>query len=505
MKFILLGLSAFIVLIFYIICFPFRFYVHPVLNIITHGVSGGKVYFFLVYSIISFLLLSLFKTKAKPTELDKKYRWYTRLFIFFVFTGMASSIGSFLYYIFKFDLPLEAYHYHFKDIYNSVNFFPHIHTSKLYLFVAAKILGIEHLFRGMDDGRVFQGSIPVFFPFVTLVSIIMVIFLSFFLIRKMVSGWEERYRSGISLISIISLSSVIKTMSDGGPFSYDFLVAICVIYIIASSKKPEDIFPFIKKRWRFLFWGLFSVLTLMSLIDPSFTILTYTVKNGFSLLMVYFAIYFLTIRDKVRKRLQLFVLICLTVFFSYAVHNRYNTYIKPFQIYLEKGTQVNYFYYKDRPLPESLKNATPVFDLDFLTIYAFKTEKRIKPIDIYRQLSENPFRNRHIAIITPKKRQAYGIVADVLFIDFQNKKTLLKVPRIVDIRLTRKDSHKERFDIQIAYDTTYFPALSHVEEGRITQLDENHKFLMYYFLNRFFLHYGINEYILTPVAFYRFN
>jgi len=180
-------------------------------------------------------------------------------------------------------------------------------------------------------------------------------------------------------------------------------------------------------------------------------------------------------------------------------------YIRPFQIYLDKGTKIHYFYYKDRPLPGFLKNSKLIFDTDFFRIYSIEIEKKIRPIDIYRAYNENPYRGRHIAIITPKMRQAYGIIGDILFINLKDEKVSLKVPQILHLRLSKKDSPKEVLQAEIAFDPSYFPALSHVEGGTITQLDENHKFVMYYFLNRFFFHYNLKEYIFTPIAFYRFN
>lgn len=504
MKFFLLCISTISILTLYIVSFSFRFYVHPILNLITHGVSGGKIYFFLIYSAISFLVLLFYKEKTK-FGISKENHWTKRLFFFFVFLGMASSIGSYLYYIHKYSLSIQTYHYHFKDIYNSVNFFPHIHTSKLYLHIIGRAFGMDHLLGGMDDGRVFEGAIPIFFPYITLCSILVTVPLSFFLMKKIVHSWGERYQAGISILCGISFSSVFKTISDGGPLAYDFLLAISLIYILTGTKSPEDVAAFIKKRWRIFFWCLFFVFSLMCLIDHSFGILIYTIKNSLIIFIVYSAIYFLTIRDTIKKRWLHVIIVLYSLFFSYAVYMQYIIYIKPFHNYLEKGTEIHYFHYKERPLPEFLEKGRAIFDSEFLKIYSFSTEERIQPIKIYKAFSENPYRNRHIAIISPKKRQAYGIIADILFIDFKRRETSLKVPGIIHLKLTKKDFEKEKFDAEIAFNPLYFPALSHAEEGRITQLDENHKFVMYYFLNRFFLYYGVKEYILTPIAFYRFN
>ena len=80
----------------------------------------------------------------------------------------------------------------------------------------------------------------------------------------------------------------------------------------------------------------------------------------------------------------------------------------------------------------------------------------------------------------------------------------LRVPGIFDIKLKEEDLNRKSFQGEIAFDPSYFPVLSHAEGGKIA-LDENHKFVMYYFLNRFFLHSGVKEYVLVPLGFYRFN
>lgn len=505
MKFFLPFIITLLIFVLYVVFFPFRFYIHPLFTMITHGVSGGKIYFFLIYSFILFFILHLFRNKKNPTGISSKYLWCRRLFFISVFLGMASSMGSYLHYIYRYDLSIENYHYHFKEVYNSVNFLPHIHTSKLYLYIAGKALGISHLLKNMDDGRVFFEAIPVYYAYLTLLSIILSIPLSFYLVRDIVYKWDERFRTGIAILCCIAFSSVIKTISDGGPLSYDFLMGINIIFVLTMSKCPEDVIAFFKNRWRIFFWGLFVVFSFMCLVDNSFEILKYTVKNSFNIVMVYAFIYFFTVKDKIGRRWFLSISFCFLLFFSYTLYLRYMVYIRPFHIELDRGTKIHYFYYKDRALPDFLKNIKPIFNEGFIDIYSIDIEKKVKAIDIYRAFNENPYRGRHIAIITPKKRQAYGIIGDILFIDLKDKNASLKVPQILHLKMSKKDAVKDVLQAEIAFDPSYFPALSHVEEVRITQIDENHKFVMYYFLNRFFFYYGVREYILTPVAFYRFN
>jgi hypothetical protein len=505
MMLLLLSVLTLSTLILYGIDFSFRFYSHFILSMFVHGVSGGKVYFLLIYSTIVFLLLYFRRGKSRiPWPMESC--WAGKLLVLLMLLGIGASLGSYLHYIKAYSLPVETYHYHFKGIYNSVNYFPHIHTSKLYLYKVGSVLGLERALENMDDGRVFVNVIPAFYPYVTLFSILFIIFLSLFSIPRIVNRWEGRNKTGISILSVLSFNSIIKCLSDGGPFAYDFLVAIGVIYILMHTKGPEELKAFLRGRWRVFFWVSFGILSLECLIDPSLGIATYTLQHGLVILGIYSFIYLMTIRNTLKNRLLKWIfLAALTLFLSNTVYVRYSIFMKPFLAYLDEGTEIHYFYYKDNHLPERLRGSRVKFDSNFLSIYSFSIEKREKVLNLYKTLGENPYRNRHVAIISPKKRKAYGILARIIFLEFERREVALRVSEIFYLKLTEEDLNRKRFRGEIAFDPSYFPALSHAEGGRLTQLDENHKFVMYYFLNRFFHHSGVKEYILTPLSFYRFN
>jgi hypothetical protein len=329
---------------------------------------------------------------------------------------------------------------------------------------------------------------------------------SLFFIPEIVNRWEDRNRTGISILSVLSFNAIIKCLSDGGPFAYDFLVGIGVIYLLMHAKSPEELRAFFRRRWKVFLWASLGILSLEFLIDPSLGIITYTVENGLFILAVYCFIYLLTVRDALRNRiLKWSFLATLTLILSYAFTMRYSIYIKPFLADLDEGTEIHYFYYKENDLPGRLKESRVKFDSGFVRIYSFSIRKKEKVLHLYEALGENPYRNRHIAIIRRKKRKAYGILAKIIFLEFEQKEIALRIPGIFDLKLKEEDLDRKSFQGEIAFDPSYFPVLSHAEGGRITQLDENHKFVMYYFLNRFFLHSGVKEYILVPLGFYRFN
>ena len=503
MRYLIISIGTCSFLIIYISSFIFRFYSHFILNIFVHGVSGGKVYFFLIYTTLVFIYL--FITEKKQGWHKIHHARTIKAFVFLMFLNFFTSLIPYLYYIKKFNLSIAGYHYHFKGVYNSVNYFPHIHTTKLFIYKIGNILGMGHLLRGMDDGRVFVDVIPNFFAYMTLFVVLSVLFLSFPIINAIVNDWEDRFRIGVSILSVLSFNSVIKCLSDGGPFSYDFLVGLGIIATLIKTKNPNTLISFIKKRWRVFFWIAFGIISMECFIDSSFGIAIYTLKNGITILSVYTFIYLIIARKTFKKGVFFLLFIINALFISYTVYDRYNIYIKPFHKFLDVNTAVHYFYYKDAPLPRSLNKSQLKYDTDFMSIYNVPFNKGERIIDLYKGLGENPYRNRHIAIMGPKKRQAYGIYGNITFIKFEDRSVLLKLPKIFYLKLKNKDVKRDIFNVEMVFDVNYFPVLAHAEEGAINQIDENHKFLMYYFLNRLFKYFGIDEYIFTPLVFYRFN
>lgn len=496
MIFLATGLISCMILLLYHFEPTFRFYSHFILSLLVHGVSGGKIYLLLSYFTAIFWVLFLVRKKhfKKIPQANKNF------FYALISIGAVGSLCSFVFYLLTYELPIEAHHYHFKEIYNSVNYLPHIHTSKLFLYKFFNLIGFE--VKNMDDGRVFINAIPALFPWTTLLATVLLTLLSFYLIPQILGQWDKRDCFGIALLTTLSFYSLIKGLSDGGPFAYDFLLATITLTVLLNAGGPGDLIAFLNRRWKLFFWVLFGILSLKCLLDLSLGIVTYTLKHGLSLLCIYLILYFLLIRNGVQnQKLKWLLSVPPAFLLIFTLSQRYLTYIAPFHLPLEKGTIVHYFHYKDRPLPERLKEADKRWSSDFLNVYQLTTKNRETALHLYQSLGENPYRNRHIAIITPERSRAYGILARLIPLEFKDKMTSIKIPEIFDVKLTREDS-KESFLAEVGFDPEYFPAFAHAVGGKINQLDENHKFVLYYFLNRFFYHSGINEYIFVPIAFY---
>jgi len=499
--FLIYSIISFVILVFYSVSFEFKFYSHFIISQIAHGVSGGKIYFCLIYFSVCFLVLYFKRNRKSVIPITKKVLWTS---ILFIISGTLSSLCSYIHYIIKYNLPVGSYAFHFREIYNSINYFPHIHTSKLYLYKISGLTGFDRFLTNMDDGRAFVDVIPAIYPYLTAISTIyLIVAFTFYLIPFTVNRWDKKFRAGIAIITVFACHSIIKCLSDGGPFAYDFIISFGVLSVLINSRSPEEVMLFVKKRVKVFFWATFLILSLLFCLDPYLGILTYTLKHGLAFLAILVLIYFITIKKEFKKRLIFAsIIVGLSFYILYNISAKFFIYIRPFLSFVDSGTVIHYFHYKGDKLPELLRNGKLIFKDDFIDIYKYKTERKEKILGIYRAFNENPYRNRHIAIMPVDREKVSGIFAEVTMLSLKGAKIILPTTGIFQLNLTKKDLDKMNFYAEMVFNSAYFPCLAKAENTVITLLDENHRFVMYYFVNRFLNYYGINEFIFIPFGFY---
>ncbi len=495
------SIVSFVILVFYSVSFEFKFYSHFIISQIAHGVSGGKIYFFLIYFSLCFLVLYFKRNQKAVVPINKKVLWIS---ISFMISGMLSSLCSYVHYITKYDLPIGSYAFHFRGIYNSINYFPHIHTSKLYLYKISCLTGFDRFLINMDDGRAFVNVIPAIYPYLTAISTIYLIgAFTFYLIPFTVNKWDNKFRTGIAIIAVFASHSIIKCLSDGGPFAYDFLISLGVLSVLINSQSPEEVMLFLKKRVKVFFWATFLILSLLFYLDPYLGILTYTLKHGMAFLAILMLIYFITTGKEFKNRLIFASIIAvLACYILYNISAKFFVYIRPFLSFVNNDAVIHYFHYKGDKLPEIIRKGNIIFKDDFVDIYRYKTKKKENILEIYKVFNENPYRNRHVAIMSVDRKKVSGIFAEITILNLNSVKIILPTTGVFQLNLTNKNLDKMNFYAEMIFHSVYFPPLAKSEDTGITLLDENHKFVMYYFVNRFLNYYGINEFIFIPFGFY---
>jgi hypothetical protein len=84
--------------------------------------------------------------------------------------------------------------------------------------------------------------------------------ITFYLIPFTVNRWDNKFRTGIAIIAVFACHSIIKCLSDGDPFAYDFLISLGVLSVLINSQNPEEVMLFLKKRVKVFFWAAFLIL-----------------------------------------------------------------------------------------------------------------------------------------------------------------------------------------------------------------------------------------------------
>lgn len=101
-----------------------------------HGVSSFKTNFLLVYTLI----LSLIILSGKTSISQRSLVLYQKLSYGSITAGGIAGLWTFTNVVQALSLPFGKYTYHFKNHYNTINYFAHTHSTKVPLYYLAKLL-----------------------------------------------------------------------------------------------------------------------------------------------------------------------------------------------------------------------------------------------------------------------------------------------------------------------------------------------------------------------------
>ena len=450
-----------------------------------HGVSSFKINFFLVYTAILcwvVLLAKDFKTQHTISLLQK-----TNLIC--IILAALAGLWTFVSVVQKLQLPFGKYTYHFKEHYNTINYFSHTHSTKVPMFFLVKLLGIEYLTERFDTALPLVEYVNS--SAVWLLTLFFLITLITFLIltRPVVLRWETPWRFVIFLLYAFASCHILKCLFDGGPFSYDLWPSVMTAHILYHSHDVPSLSATLKRyRWHYVFAILLlcsftmymgrSEALLQTVIGVTFFISIYTLFfSGIAVRHV-----------QLKKIILTTTLCCLYGIFYLDLHT-----VRDAQALMEKikaGDEVLYYSYP--PLKRDNR------DIAISNYSKEMAGKRI--VDVYRALGENPFRNRRVVIIGRNKNggtQGYnGCIFRLKVLNNRDTVTLpsnpfIKVHNAIPLsRLGRKD-----FLIQASFNSRFFPSLYEVNPSTIYQ---NNKFAILYYLNYYLTSHGITEYVMIP-------
>ncbi|MBU1617340.1 MAG: hypothetical protein KKF06_06195, partial [Candidatus Margulisbacteria bacterium] len=241
-------------LVLYNWVYPFTILFHYILGPFAYGVSRFKLTFMLLFYAVSSVIMLL---PERPLFVG------ARIFLpaaFFLSTGLGllAGLASYLSLAQRLALPLGKYSYHFKDGLLSANYLFHIHTSKLPLYYFCRLTGLERLVRGnFDNGSVFAEQVAPWLVMVIGFSALTALIVALLLLKPTIMKWPKNNRPLILIIFIFAAAHTIKTIIDGGIFSYDLWPSLIILHLLLVSSDPLVLGESFR-RWRAGYFALLA-------------------------------------------------------------------------------------------------------------------------------------------------------------------------------------------------------------------------------------------------------
>ncbi len=192
------------------------------------GRSDFKVVLFLIFlALMSFILFIIINFPIFPSRSVQNYLKrvrYLPLFLFlFLLLGYIVGIGSYIYYLEKFDLDYNGYYWSVYDGKISSTEFHHIHTSKAVLTRFSELFQMP-MHQTYDEGLFYRIVLPdgfIIFFLVMLPILFMLVVVCLLKLNEQLEG--NRYKSFYLTLFIISSLSSLKNVVDGGLFNAEAL------------------------------------------------------------------------------------------------------------------------------------------------------------------------------------------------------------------------------------------------------------------------------------------
>lgn len=212
-----------------------RLVTHVALAQLCHGISGGKIFFFLGFTALCCARLALAKT---PPRSDARG---TGLLFPALVVGLAMAMLSYVWYTSALRLPRDTPTYHWLHGLNSVNSFTHTHTSKAILAHAVSWLGWEELRTRFDTGAPYAMVVPVWVSVVAGAAFVIALVESVRVLPNIASRYSPPLRAWALCAWILASSGVVKCILDGGPAAYDAVVGLIALVALARQRPVRSL------------------------------------------------------------------------------------------------------------------------------------------------------------------------------------------------------------------------------------------------------------------------
>ncbi len=218
-----------------------NFYMMNVMKFFVDNFATGRsdfkvVLFFGFLSLLSFVLFIIVNFPHFPSKRVRSYihtaRYLPLLLFFLLLFGYLVGIGSYVYFLEKFDLGYNGYYWSVYDGKLSSTEFHHIHTSKAVLTRFSELFQMP-MHQTYDEGLFYRHVIPEYFMDIFLVLIPLIFILILLCLLRLYEDLQTSHSVIFYVILfIISGLSSLKNMVDGGLFNAEALFWFSVFSVI---------------------------------------------------------------------------------------------------------------------------------------------------------------------------------------------------------------------------------------------------------------------------------
>jgi hypothetical protein len=481
---------------------------HPLLSLISHGTSAGKIVFLLGYAAVFAALWALCVRQARnrppapATPPAPPGTFAFRLFAGALTLGMLASAVSFALYCSAYELWGESVTMHWQQGVNSANSPTHIHTSKVAIARTCDLLGFTSAHDRFDTGRAYVDVVPAW------VAWTLALAFAGALITSLVAGPRLAARSrtpATGVLLAMSLGSLCKCVLDGGPLAYDAVAAGLCAWALWERAALDPTAWIVRRLPRLVcILGVWSIAIVL-------------VNEG-ALIGQWWALL---------ERLSLYLLIMAWPLVLPRLRRR------PLHALCDSPMLTASLVGAGLMLATTIagavsRNIIPLFDAapsSIVRLPAAPDPTLDKPElvadrvrvptgatmgEAYRLLGERPNRVRRSSVLAGTSPVATGFFADLIVLRPERARIRFSPGSPVTIKRAAPSQNLaaapgqrplRRLRLQVHLSGPDVPVL--YRDAPHTQIDENEKFAAYYLFDAHLRASGIEEYILVPRSAYR--
>ena len=192
---------------------------HPLLGLLSHGTSAGKIYFLLCFTTAFSLIWGCMTRQKRCGSPGGPGNASIAILLAAITVGLIAGMASFASYTGSLGLSWRETTLHWEHGFNSSNSLTHMHTTKVALALGVELSGWTGLHAKFDTGLAYLSSVPRIICVTLGVSFLAACTAALLVGPRVAAqaGARGDWTSGVVLA--LALGSITKCMLDGGPLS----------------------------------------------------------------------------------------------------------------------------------------------------------------------------------------------------------------------------------------------------------------------------------------------